>query len=361
MEILGVKFAPLNTPLERRLQTLAVAIWVFVTPFGNFWGYLLTGCLLYYSQTIRYFMLLYFLWMYYDWDTCDRGGRSDAWTNWIRNSAFWRYYCNYFPLKLVKTVDLDPRKSYFFITVPHGILSMGAMGSFGTNFLGCKKLFPGLDIRSITLDQHFKTPLFREYAYSLGCCASNTKSLEYLLSTPPRSPYTGRAMILVVGGASEAMESLPDIYRTIVKKRKGFVKLALKHGTPLVPVFAFGETDLYDQVYAPEGSTLRRVQNYIRNYIGLAPVMFSGRGFFQYTFGLIPKRLPVTVVVGSPIELPKIEKPTLEQVDEYHQKFIEHLVELFETQKHNYIKNAETTTLEIDLPFRNAIDTHSIK
>lgn len=75
MEILGVKFAPLNIPLERRLQTLAVAIWVFITPFGDFLGFIATGYLLLYTQTIRYFVLLYFLWMYYDWDTCDRGGR----------------------------------------------------------------------------------------------------------------------------------------------------------------------------------------------------------------------------------------------------------------------------------------------
>lgn len=86
----------------------------------------------------------------------------------MRNSVFWRYFCNYFPLKLVKTVDLDPTKSYLFISVPHGILSMGILGSFGTDVMGCRKLFPGLDIRVIILDQHFKIPLFREYAYSLG-------------------------------------------------------------------------------------------------------------------------------------------------------------------------------------------------
>lgn len=347
MEILGVKFAPLNVPMERRLQTLAAAIWIFVSAFGNFLGFLITAYLLFYTETIRYFLLLYFLWMYYDWDTCNHGGRSEFWTRAARNNAFWRYYCNYFPLKLVKTVDLDPKKSYLFVCVPHGILSMGIMGSFGTDALGCKELFPGLEIRPITLDQHFKVPIFREYPYSLGSCASSATSINYLLSTPPNSPYTGRATVLIVGGASESMESTPGTYRIIVKRRKGFVKLALKHGTTLVPVFSFGETDLYNQIYRPEGSTFRRIQNYIRNLIGLAPIVFSGRGFFQYSFGLIPKRLPVTVVVGSPIELPKIAEPTVEQINEYHEKFMKGLIDLFETQKHNYLKNAENITLEL--------------
>jgi len=75
--------------------------------------------------------------------------------------------CDYFPLKLVKTVDLDPNDSYIFVCVPHGVLSVG-VNAFTTEALKCKEIFPGLDIRSITLDQHFKIPIIREYVYSLG-------------------------------------------------------------------------------------------------------------------------------------------------------------------------------------------------
>lgn len=53
------------------------------------------------------------------------------------------------------------------------------------------------------------------------------------------------------------------------------------------------------------------------------------------------------ISVGSPMKVSKIEEPTTEQIDEYHAKFIKHLVEFFESQKHTYIKNAETTTLEL--------------
>lgn len=53
------------------------------------------------------------------------------------------------------------------------------------------------------------------------------------------------------------------------------------------------------------------------------------------------------ITVGKPIELPKIAEPTTEQINEYHEKFMNGLVELFETQKHKYIKNAENATLEL--------------
>lgn len=66
--------------------------------------------------------------------------------------------------------------------------------------------------------------------------------------------------------------------------------------TPLVPVFSFGETDIYDQVYGSEGSFLKKVQHFIRKKIGIAPIILMGRGFFQYSFGIIAQRRPITVV-----------------------------------------------------------------
>lgn len=93
---------------------------------------------------------------------------SERWTRLMRSNAWQRYFCNYFPIKLVKTTDLDPTKSYLFCSFPHGILSTGVFGAFGTEHLNCKKVFPGLDFRVVILEQHFKIPFFREYAYMGG-------------------------------------------------------------------------------------------------------------------------------------------------------------------------------------------------
>jgi 2-acylglycerol O-acyltransferase 2 len=79
----------------------------------------------------------------------------------------------------------------------------------------------------------------------------------------------------------------------VVKNRKGFVKVALRNGAPLGPVISFGETDLFDQL---KSRTLRKVQEFIRNYLGFAPVNINGRGFLKYSFGIIPWRQPITTV-----------------------------------------------------------------
>lgn len=64
----------------------------------------------------------------------------------------------------------------------------------------------------------------------------------------------------------------------------------------IVPMFSFGETDIYDQVANPEGSLLRRIQNKLQTVFGLAPCVFRGRGIFQYTWGLVPWRRAITTV-----------------------------------------------------------------
>ncbi|XP_015589868.1 2-acylglycerol O-acyltransferase 1 isoform X2 [Cephus cinctus] len=344
MQLLGVKFAPLNIPLERRLQTLAAAAWIIIPILGSITGLVVTIYLLLFTQKIRYFVLIYLIWIYYDRDTCNRGGRGEKYTTWMRNCAWWRYFCAYFPLKLVKTADLDPSRNYLFCSFPHGILSTGAFGAFATDCLGFKDLFPGLEPRMLTLDQHFKIPFFREFVYSFGACSASAESIDYLTG----APGTGRAAVLVVGGASESLRCKPGTYRIILTRRKGFVRIALKNGTPLVPVFSFGETDLYDQFDSPEGSWLRKVQESLKKLTGVAPVLLIGRGLFQYSFGVVPLRKPVTVVVGSPIELPKISEPTKEQVNEYHAKFAENLIKLFEEYKYKYLENPEKVSLVIE-------------
>ena len=63
-----------------------------------------------------------------------------------------------------------------------------------------------------------------------------------------------------------------------------------------MPVFSFGENDLYDQVSNPPGSGLRQWQTKMKDLMGFAPPLFRGRGVFQYTFGLLPHRRPIHTV-----------------------------------------------------------------
>lgn len=152
----------------------------------------------------------------------------------------------------------------------------------------------------------------------------------------------------MVGGAQEALNARPGIYKLVLRHRKGFIKLALQTGASIVPVFSFNEVEVYDQPSNEPGTTLRAFQEFCKRWTGIAPAVFIGRGFFQYSFGLIPRRHPITTVVGAPIDTEKIEMPSDEKVEEIHQKFIHALKELFDNHKSKYLKEASKTCLEIE-------------
>jgi len=70
MKLLGIDFAPLNVPWERRLQTLACLYALTEYLFGSL-SYLIVIALLF--TKYYYIPLLYLTWMYYDRHACRRG------------------------------------------------------------------------------------------------------------------------------------------------------------------------------------------------------------------------------------------------------------------------------------------------
>lgn len=152
----------------------------------------------------------------------------------------------------------------------------------------------------------------------------------------------------MVGGAQEALHARPGNYKIILKKRKGFVKLALQTGASLIPVFSFNEVEVFDQPSNEPGTKIRRFQDFVKKWTGIAPAFFIGRGFFQYSFGLIPQRHPIYTVIGEPLPPIKISTPTTDEIDEMHGKYVNALTKLFEDHKMKYLKNAATTKLIIE-------------
>ncbi|XP_042201488.1 2-acylglycerol O-acyltransferase 2 [Callorhinchus milii] len=319
-----IQFAPLNLPLERRLQTLGVLQWVF--SFIALAQCCLAGYVLLLLSDYWYLAALYSLWLYVDWDTPASGGRR---SQWIRNWTVWKYFQSYFPITLLKTAELSPRHNYLFGFHPHGVLVAGAFGNFCTEATGFSRLFPGLTPHLLMLPFWFRVPFYREYIMCGGLVSSDKQSATHILSRPGG----GQVAVLAVGGPPEALDARPGALTLQLLHRKGFVKLALKHGAHLVPVFSFGENELFDQVPNPQGSWLRGLQDRLQRLVGLSLPLFHARGIFQYSFGLMPYRQPVNTVVGRSIAVEKTPSPTGQQIEELHQTYLSQLQELFEENK----------------------------
>ena len=105
MKICGVDFAPLNTPINRRLQTFAVFTWgILFLSLGPL--ALLTLYQLLYT-TFWPLTVAYAAWYIYDLNICNKGGRRNQW---LRQARLWKYYAQYFPVKMIKTAELNPER-----------------------------------------------------------------------------------------------------------------------------------------------------------------------------------------------------------------------------------------------------------
>ena len=146
----------------------------------------------------------------------------------------------------------------------------------------------------------------------------------------------GRAITIVVGGARESLDAQPYSLRLVLKRRKGFVKLAIRTGADLVPVLAFGENDLYDQFPADSHPTVHKFQLLVKKFLGFTIPLFHARGVFNYDVGLMPYRRPLNVVVGRPVKVEQAANPKQEDLDRVHEEYVTELERLWDTWKDEF-------------------------
>jgi 2-acylglycerol O-acyltransferase 2 len=146
----------------------------------------------------------------------------------------------------------------------------------------------------------------------------------------------GRGITIVIGGARESLDAQPYSLRLVLKRRKGFVKMAIRTGADLVPVLAFGENDLYNQVQLDEHPSIHKFQLLVKKFLGFTVPLFHARGIFNYDVGLMPYRRPLNIVVGRPIRVMQSSKPEQEDIDRVHEEYIQELERIWDTWKDDF-------------------------
>jgi hypothetical protein len=304
----------------------------FWTPF--FWA--VTIWLLFHSKYTALFAIGY---LAYIWGPGKKAIADCSYpTAWLKNWRIWKLYSSYFPLKLVKTAELDLSERYIFVLHPHGVLSLAVWGTFATEGLDFSSVFPGIDLKICTLMWNFLCMGSRELLLSLGMVDASKKTLLKVLNKKP-----GRAILLAVGGAEEALLSRKGTFDLVLKKRKGFVRIALQTGANLVPVISFGETDIWTTHHVKEGK-LYRAQQAFKRLTGFTVPLSHGQGLLGGKVGLLPHPVPVNTVVGAPVPVPKFTGDTHSEefgalVDKYHDIYIQALLQLWNKYKDEYAAN----------------------
>jgi 1-acyl-sn-glycerol-3-phosphate acyltransferase len=169
--------------------------------------------------------------------------------------------------------------------------------------------------RGLTDRRIFRIPLLRQIFMDLGIVVANPETGQALLEQE-------EIVTIMPGGSREAFKPSRERYQLMWKRRKGFVRLAMQTGSPIIPAVCIGNDELYH-------------------------VFFDGYGLSERIYGkgaLLPITLPVglgplpfpaklTHYVGKPIRFRYKTEDAQDpkKVDRLHRRVVRAMKELLQT------------------------------
>mmetsp|Transcript_124166 Transcript_124166/g.397138 ORF Transcript_124166/g.397138 Transcript_124166/m.397138 type:complete len:364 (-) Transcript_124166:63-1154(-) len=148
-------------------------------------------------------------------------------------------------------------------------------------------------------DIAFRVPVLREAILLANARAVNSSVFDSLLTA-------GKTTFICPGGIHEQLATDPHQERAFFPPKLGFVRQAIKHGVPLVPVYHFGENQLFD---VPPWS--RILSQWLRRKFHIGFPLGIGR----FHLPLLPKKCRVIIRVGRLVEVGQAElEPSDEKV-----------------------------------------------
>lgn len=138
-----------------------------------------------------------------------------------------------------------------------------------------------------------------------------------------------RSILIYIGGEKEQLMTETNKQKIYLLNRKGFIKLALQYGAQLVPMYAFGENELYTS-----SNLFLGWRKYLQHHFNLGIPICWGRGG-----SWLPHRVPIHIEFGKPLVVSKhvsTEEISQEQIDEIHAEFVKEMKRLFDRTKTKY-------------------------
>ena len=242
---------------------------------------------------------------------------------------------------------------------PHAIIPLQAF--IWSAF--CDRFIPQFYGVGATSDQALRLPIVRHILLYLSVGSAHKDVILHSMQTDDHNLFIlpgGVAEIFLSQRHSEKDGSASGPYIQSIKARRyGLMKLALQTGAAIFPMYAFGATDVFDQLMpVKKGSTVSKKSHNLSSlvdYLSEAMESISRRvhgGLTLYWgryFLPIPHNPKLTLVMADPIypvpgttgwnengtkkTCKKIPNPTPEQVEELMERYVDALHRLFEQYK----------------------------
>jgi hypothetical protein len=204
-----------------------------------------------------------------------------------------------------------------FCIVPHGVAPFGI-----TAYPMWSKVWNARLCRWTSAPVVLKIPIVGYLIRKIGYIPAKAPNIMEALTK--REENVG----IILDGIAGMFHQSTEEETAFLKQRKGIVKIALKAGVPIVPVYGFGHTACYKVIVDPFG-----IMEKLSNALQASLTPFFGR--YGWLLGA-PSRIAVTVCLGNPVMCPKTDDPTKEQINDYHARLLQSYQEVFDQHKEAY-------------------------
>lgn len=219
------------------------------------------------------------------------------------------------PKELVQA-EKAPNAQFLIAMFPHAVWSDYHVSMDGMWDIAFPNIYD--NIRTLTASVLFRFPLVRELALWTSCIDASRSVAEQALDR-------GRTILVRPGGEAEQLRTTRGKEIVYLRKRKGFLRLAMRKGVPVIPTYVFGASD-----YHHTSNALFAPREWIQKRSGVCFPFAIG-----YWGSLCPLPVKTVCVLGKPLtfEMKREGTPTSDEVDKAHAKFCLALRELFDEHK----------------------------
>ena len=199
-------------------------------------------------------------------------------------------------------------KKFLIAMQPHGVISFVSL---------CSWINAPPEMRSVNTavaSAVLKTPILKHIMGIFGLCDASQSSIKKIFKS---GEGMRGCVVLYIGGLAELFLTSREEERLYLKNRKGFIKIALREGVDVVPVYLFGNTSVLSLLKTNFLTSLSR-----KTQISLT--CFWGKWNLP-----IPRDEKLVFARGKPMGLPHIAQPTDEDVNKWHAKYCEEVTRLY--------------------------------
>lgn len=190
-----------------------------------------------------------------------------------------------------------------------------------------------------------RVPFLAEYLMLCHARSQDRKTFKKLLDQ-------GATVAVQPGGIYEQVETDENKERLFFPANLGFIRLAIQHGLPLLPVYSFGENQLFRTA-----EWVKSINKFFYENFKIGNVLIIGL-FGIPVSPLLPNPFVVPVAgrrlhihFGKPVDVgPKEAEPSQERVEEVFKRYTAALQEIFKECASKYLpKEVAERGLEINV------------